>query len=164
MPLRRFLELLVVRTSLVPLSSIIHGESRQTISGGMKTPFLKNYMPDVVLRTNQPFSGAIADNSRQKGRLPCPLWDPTKKTVSSASFKRFPLCSSQKYLSFAFVLNLFRWSTHPRNPHYLYIVFAEVGGRSRSNFPGYGLQYVSTLFQLEQKRTSCYPMQSISGL
>ena len=38
------------------------------------------------------------------------LWDLTKKTVSSPSFKRFPLSSSQKYLSFAFVPNLFRSS------------------------------------------------------
>ena len=110
LPLRRFLELLFVRTSLVPLSSIIKGESRQIVSGGMKTPFLKNYMPDVKLCRSQPFSGAIADTSRQEGRLSCPLWDPTKKTVSSPSFKRFPLSSSQKYLSFAFVPNLFRWT------------------------------------------------------
>ena len=109
-PLRRFLELLVVKISLVPLSAIIKGELRQTVGGGMKTPFHKNYMPDVKLRRSQPFSGAIADTSRQEGRLPCPLWDPTKKTVSSPSFKRFPLSSSQKYLSFAFVPNLFRWT------------------------------------------------------
>ena len=96
----------------------------------MKTPFFKNYMPDVKLCRNQPFSGAIADTSRQEGRLTCPLWDPRKKTVSSPSFKCFLLSSSQKYLSFAFVLNLFRWSTHPRNPHYLYIVFAEVGAQT----------------------------------
>ena len=110
MRLRRFLELLVVRTFLIPLSSIIQGKLRQTISGGMKTPFLKNYMPDVKLCRSQPFSGAIADTSRQEGRLPCQLWDPTKKTVSSPSFKRFPLSSLQKYLSFAFVPNLFRWT------------------------------------------------------
>ena len=42
--------------------------------------------------------------------LPCPLWDPTKKTVSSPAFKRLPLSSSRKYLSFAFVPNLFRWT------------------------------------------------------
>ena len=114
-PLRRFLELLVVRTSLVPLSSIIQCKSRQTVSGGMKTPFLKTYMPDVQLRRSQPFSGAIADTSRQKRRLPCPLWDPRKKTVSSPSFKRFPLSFSQKYLSFAFVPNLFRLWTRRRS-------------------------------------------------
>ena len=48
-PLRRFLELLVVKTSLVPLSTIIKGESRQTVSGGMKTPSLESYMPEVEL-------------------------------------------------------------------------------------------------------------------
>ena len=106
-PLRRFLKL---RTSLVPLSSIIQGESRQTVSGGMKTPFLKKYMPDVKLCSIQPFCGAIADTSRQEGRLLCSLWDPTKTTVSSPSFKCFPLSSLQKYLSFAFVPNLLRWT------------------------------------------------------
>ena len=95
---------------LVPLSSIIKGESRQAVSGGMKTPSLKNYMPDVKLCRSQPFSGAIADTSRQEGRLTCPSWDPRKKTVSSPSFKCFPLSSSRKYLSFAFVPNLFRWT------------------------------------------------------
>ena len=109
-PLRRFMEPLVVRTSLVPLSSIIKCESRQTVSGGMKTPFLKKYLPDVKLCRSQPFSRAIADTLRQEGRLPCPLWDPRKKTVSSPSFRRFPLSSLQKYLSFAFVPNLFRWT------------------------------------------------------
>ena len=110
-PLRRFLELLVVRTFLIPLSSIIQGKLRQTVSGGMKTPFLKNYMPNVKLCRSQPFSNAIADASRQEGRLPCPLWDPAKKTVSFPSFKCFPLSSLQKYLSFAFVPNLFRWTS-----------------------------------------------------
>ena len=36
-------------------------------------PILKIYMPDVKLSRSQPFSGAIADTSRQEGRLPCPL-------------------------------------------------------------------------------------------
>ena len=79
LPLRRFLELLVVRTSFVPLSSIIRGESRQTVSGSMKTPFLKNYMPDVKLCRSQPFSGAIADTSRQEGRLPWPFMGSNKE-------------------------------------------------------------------------------------
>ena len=109
-PLHRFLERLIVRTSLVPLSSIMKGELRETGSGGMKTPFLKNYMLDVKLCRSQPFSHAIADTSRQEGRLCCPLWDPRKKTVSSPSFRCFPLSSSQKDLSFAFVPNLFRWT------------------------------------------------------
>ena len=82
-PLRRFPELLVVRTSLVPLSSIIQGESRQNVNGGMKTPFLKNYLPDVKLCRSQPFSGAIADTSRQEGRFSCPLWDPRSNKEKS---------------------------------------------------------------------------------
>ena len=90
-PLRRFLELLVVRTSLIPLSSIIQGEWRQTSSGGMKTPFFKNYMPDVELCRSQPFSGAIADTSRQEGRLPWPFMGSNKENSILPLIQTFPV-------------------------------------------------------------------------
>ena len=140
-PLRRFLELLFVRTFFVPLSSIIQGESRQTVSGGMKTPFLNNYMPYVKLCRSEPFSDAIADTSRQEGRVPCPLWDPTKKTVSFPSFKRFSLSSSQKYLSFAFVPNLFRWT--PRSGGKIFSAYdiSRPKAKSSFSFPTCGLDH-----------------------
>ena len=90
-PLRRFLELLVVRTHLVPLSSIIKVESRQTVSGSMKAPFLKNYMPDVKRCRSQPFSGAIADTSRQEGRLPWPFMGSNKENSILPLIQTFPV-------------------------------------------------------------------------